>query len=297
MQPAGGTQSSLASSLMRPTSANNMAFSPITPTVRLPVQQMGNSPACLLFPTMAADVTKRNRSFDVYWGTTEHPWFRLDCKPGAVDHDMLELWEVHNGEMLCAKCDMGGASSTVHDGTLHWRITNQSLKANTRGLAYRSTKDNSKVRNAVASWGTTVPGTENGDGWLKVGEWYLPMKVDGHTTITQAEITDAHKSAGLQIMRADGMPFASFKQVTGGQWAVYRHGGNQPIYTVSIGTNNFLMEAKLPSGRRVAAVKREQVRLADDDMMLELCVEPEVDPVIMLIGCVTVLRQLPAHQD
>lgn len=247
---------------------------------------------------MAADVLKRNRSFDVYWGTTEHPWFRLDCKSGAVDHDTLELYEVHDGAKLCARVDMNSAAATPSDGSLHWRITNQFLKANTRGLAYRSTKDNSKVRNAVASWGTTVPGTESGDGWLKVGEWYLPMKVDGNTTITPVEMTDVHKSNGLQIMRADGMPFASFRQTHGGQWAAFRHGGSHPMYTVSIGTNNFLLEAKMPSGKRVAAVKREQVKLRDDEeMMLELCVEPEADPVIMLIGCVTVLRQLPAHQD
>lgn len=297
------TQSSLGSagSLLQLPSPTKLAFSPIQPTVRLPAQQMPRSPACILFPTMAADVRRRNQPFNIYWGTTEAPWFRLECKAGAGDQDRLQLCEVHDGvSTLCASVDLTRGEA-VSDGSLHWRVTNQYLQANTRGLAYRTGpelgKESSKVRNSVASWGTTVPGVQIDDDWLKVGDWYLPMRVNNCITITPSS-GGVQQSSGMQITRADGMVFATLRMIAVGQWAVMRHGGGvQPMYNIFVGTSNFLLEARLPNGKRVAAVKREQVKLDNDEMMLELCVEPECDPVIMLIGSVAVLRQLPAHQD
>jgi len=274
-----------------------MTFSPVSPTVRLPAEQQRKMPACLLFPTMAADVRMRHRAFDVFWGSLEAAWFKLEVKPGASDHDRLELSEVHGGEQaLCATCDLTNAeASSLQDGSAHYLISNKELKANTRGLAYRSAKDNSKVRNAVASWGSTVPGLDTGDGWLKVGDWFLPMVVDGNATVVQTSSKDVPQFTGLQIMTASGMPFATFKPMSGGQYAVVRNGAT--VCYISIGTSSFLLEAKLPNGKRVAAVAREQVRVSSGEMMLELCVEPQMDPVIMLIGCVAVLRQLPPHQE
>merc|ERR1740130_726197 len=102
------------------------------------------------------------------------------------------------------------------------------------------------------------------------------MEVEGTITIQRADPTDVPQlSSGLQIMRADGMPFATFKPMAGGQWSVMRNGGS--VCTVTIGTSNYLLEAKLPNGKRVAAIKREQVKVENNEMMLELCVEPETD--------------------
>ena len=39
---------------------------------------------------------------------------------------------------------------------------------------------------------------------------------------------------------------------------------------ISIGTNSYLMEVQLPNGKRVASVAREQVRVPNGEMMLEL---------------------------
>ena len=49
------------------------------------------------------------------------------------------------------------------------------------GLAYRVTKrlyDRNDDRELVR-WGTTVRGVDRGDGWLRVGDHYLPMSVNG----------------------------------------------------------------------------------------------------------------------
>merc|ERR1712129_657683 len=91
------------------------------------------------------------------------------------------------------------------------------------------------------------------------------------------------------------MPFATFMPLEGlGKWSIVRNGSTQA--SVSIGTANILVEAKLPNGNQVAFVRREQVN-GKAGVMLELCVEHEIDPVIMLIGSIAVLRHLPAHVD
>jgi len=298
-RPAGsapGTADSLASTSSGTHALPSMVFSPISPSTRQPVQQRPKMPACILFPTMAADVRMRNRSFDVFWGNLDSAWFRVDIKSGGAEHDRLELSEVHSGmPTLCATVNLATGESGVEGHSL-WLVSNSQLRANTRGLAYRD-EENKKVRNAVASWQSTVHGVDTGDGRLKVGDWYLPMKVDGYQTIVHADSRDASivQAAGLQILRADGMPFATFKPVTGGQYTVERNGA--PLCYVTIGTSSYLMEAKLPNGKRVATVAKEQVRVPSGEMMLELVVEPQMDPVVILVGSIAVLRQLPAHQE
>jgi hypothetical protein len=271
------------------------AMTPLVPSLRTPVQHTPTSAACLLFPTMAADVRASNRSFDVYWGSLESPWFRADFFEGR-----LQLVEIGSGGALAASVDMTPVSGSTASAKSAWLVSNQQLKASTRGLAYRSAKDDSrKVRNAVAPWGSTVQGVNQGDGWLKVDDLYLPMVVDGHTTILEAASQSptapgASPANGLQITRGDGTLFASLRPLATGQFMVMRNGGNAGI--VSIGTGGFLVEAKLPSGRRVATVAKEQVRVPSGEMMLELVVEPQMDAVIMLVSTIAALRQLPAHQ-
>lgn len=60
-----------------------------------------------------------------------------------------------------------------------YRIDNSVLQANAVGLGYRSTKTLGDKADAVdpAKWDTTVEGVDEGDGWLKVGQYYLPMAV------------------------------------------------------------------------------------------------------------------------
>lgn len=71
----------------------------------------------------------------------------------------------------------------------HFLVDNSQLRAGTRGLSFRHGKSSeSKDATALALWGTEVVGTDEGDGWVKVGNCYLPMAISGAATLrpTQA---------------------------------------------------------------------------------------------------------------
>jgi len=69
------------------------------------------------------------------------------------------------------------------------------------GVAYRYTKrktDKVKqdVQTTVAKWGEVVVGVDQGDGWLKVGQYYLPMIYEGTPVITPIDVSSAAAAGG-----------------------------------------------------------------------------------------------------
>ena len=64
---------------------------------------------------------------------------------------------------------------------------NSQLKAQTPGLGFRTAKEMTALANADAfvgaTWGSVVQGVQTEDGWLQVGHWYLPVKVQDATVI------------------------------------------------------------------------------------------------------------------
>lgn len=79
-------------------------------------------------------------------------------------------------------------------------VDNSELQGVTCGLAYRSSKN---VEDRFLDidgpmWGTTVIGSDEGDGWLKVGDFYLPMTLEGMPVLVQDSSflsEDAHSSS------------------------------------------------------------------------------------------------------
>jgi len=64
-------------------------------------------------------------------------------------------------------------------------VTNSELRANSSGLGYRRSMRTEDVdESRQVAWGSTVVGIDLGNGWLQVGEHYLPMKVNGKQVIT-----------------------------------------------------------------------------------------------------------------
>mmetsp|Transcript_109967 Transcript_109967/g.190290 ORF Transcript_109967/g.190290 Transcript_109967/m.190290 type:complete len:181 (+) Transcript_109967:70-612(+) len=68
-------------------------------------------------------------------------------------------------------------------------VDNSQLKAGTFGLRYRLKKDLNDVsllnqEDAIAKWGSTVSGTDEGDGWLRcAGDRFLPFAKEGQTVL------------------------------------------------------------------------------------------------------------------
>lgn len=59
------------------------------------------------------------------------------------------------------------------------------------GIAYRFSKAVEDMdMSATAIWGIVVTGTDEGDGWLRVGNRYLPMAVNGVEVLTPKDATE-----------------------------------------------------------------------------------------------------------
>lgn len=80
-----------------------------------------------------------------------------------------------------------------------YKIDNSILKVPNRpGVAYRFSKSLvDKVKEAPAKWNDVVEGIDEGDGWLKVGHYYLPMKYDGIPVITPITAEEAERLTAM----------------------------------------------------------------------------------------------------
>eukprot|EP00929_Paragymnodinium_shiwhaense_P028151 TRINITY_DN16383_c0_g1_i3.p1 TRINITY_DN16383_c0_g1~~TRINITY_DN16383_c0_g1_i3.p1 ORF type:complete len:1205 (+),score=296.63 TRINITY_DN16383_c0_g1_i3:92-3706(+) len=57
------------------------------------------------------------------------------------------------------------------------------LLGNTAGIGYRASKSLDNIVPAHASWGSIVRGFDEGDDWLRVGDYYLPMLLRGEPVL------------------------------------------------------------------------------------------------------------------
>lgn len=89
-------------------------------------------------------------------------------------------------------------------------VDNTLLKAETNGLGFRSSpcmEDKVADGQALALWGTCVSGCDLGNGWIQVGEYFLPKRINGITVLTKdIYIADrrglAAKTHGLAYRRS-----------------------------------------------------------------------------------------------
>jgi len=80
------------------------------------------------------------------------------------------------------------------------KVDNGKLNSESAGLEYRKSKNLADVLAAGenAPWGTTVEGADEGDGWFRVGELYLPMTLEGHRVLIK-EVQAFKKAAGCMV--------------------------------------------------------------------------------------------------
>lgn len=70
-------------------------------------------------------------------------------------------------------------------------VDNRRLRAPSPGMCYRLSKDVShRNEKHVETWGSIVRGVAEEDGWVKVGEQYLPMLIDGLPVLTLLQAAD-----------------------------------------------------------------------------------------------------------
>jgi len=86
------------------------------------------------------------------------------------------------GTVSCSREDLG---LEARKGPMQFLVDNSMLMANALGLGYRNSKtlDDVSSNGDIAQWGSRVHGVDLGDGWLQVGNRFLPMTVNGKTVL------------------------------------------------------------------------------------------------------------------
>lgn len=87
-------------------------------------------------------------------------------------------------------------------------IDNSELKAATKGVGYRfSTKLEDRDLSTVAHWGTIVRGKDNNDGWIKVGDCFLPKALTGKPVVLlRSSVPDRQVAAAAPTAAEAGGP-------------------------------------------------------------------------------------------
>eukprot|EP00416_Gambierdiscus_australes_P023362 CAMPEP_0171077718 /NCGR_PEP_ID=MMETSP0766_2-20121228/14206_1 /TAXON_ID=439317 /ORGANISM="Gambierdiscus australes, Strain CAWD 149" /LENGTH=524 /DNA_ID=CAMNT_0011534797 /DNA_START=69 /DNA_END=1643 /DNA_ORIENTATION=- len=93
-------------------------------------------------------------------------------------------------------------------------VDNSKLRANTRGLSFRRTKDNeARDQRTIAIWGSEVMGLDEGDGWVKVGDCFLPMLLKDVPILRSMEAEASQAKADLsQVQHTKTRPVATLDQ-------------------------------------------------------------------------------------
>ncbi|CAK0874444.1 unnamed protein product [Prorocentrum cordatum] len=84
-----------------------------------------------------------------------------------------------------AECASEHARQIVREAR-RFQVDNGQLRARARGLKFRLSKslEDADREAPTLLWGAIVAGTDEGDGWLKVGDRFLPMRVHGKPVLT-----------------------------------------------------------------------------------------------------------------
>ncbi|CAK0830986.1 unnamed protein product [Prorocentrum cordatum] len=84
---------------------------------------------------------------------------------------------------LLATCCLAAARTLSQ---ARYLVDNRELNAQNPGIACRASKNMSDRMDEEVLWGNVVTGVDEGDGWLRLMERYLPMVLDGQPALVPA---------------------------------------------------------------------------------------------------------------
>mmetsp|Transcript_105471 Transcript_105471/g.264091 ORF Transcript_105471/g.264091 Transcript_105471/m.264091 type:complete len:487 (+) Transcript_105471:151-1611(+) len=88
--------------------------------------------------------------------------------------------------------------------TKTYLVDNSLVNSTTKGLSFRLSKElQSKDGNNLVVWGTLVRGTDEGDGWVKVGDRYLPQHVGGVSVLSIQDNDHVNRDCALGTVSSD----------------------------------------------------------------------------------------------
>lgn len=101
-------------------------------------------------------------------------------------HEVLEAWDpLLEANPRTERYTQGQATELDRRVEAEYKVDNSVLQAHTKGMRFRKSKLNLDMQpdQPIIPWGKTVRGIDEGDGWLRVGEFFLPMKIEGHRVL------------------------------------------------------------------------------------------------------------------
>mmetsp|Transcript_44699 Transcript_44699/g.127564 ORF Transcript_44699/g.127564 Transcript_44699/m.127564 type:complete len:696 (+) Transcript_44699:121-2208(+) len=98
----------------------------------------------------------------------------------------------------------GGGGPGLLQSEMEYRADNSMLRANSRGLRFCLSKRlEDKDPRALLPWGACTCGVDLGDGWLQVGDLFLPTAVDGVPVLIREATQQAGPAGGEQAAKAE----------------------------------------------------------------------------------------------
>ncbi|CAK0804233.1 unnamed protein product, partial [Prorocentrum cordatum] len=120
---------------------------------------------------------------------------------GAGVHSSYPVPRSHSGEARSPTRSHAEASKdadvTASQELQAYLVDNSALNASTRGLSYRRSKDMKDADGErFAEWNSIVNGVDDGDGWVRVGDRFLPLQIGGAAVLRPLEPQQAARLRG-----------------------------------------------------------------------------------------------------
>lgn len=129
----------------------------------------------------------------------------------ALVQSTLQLPGVSDAQAADASEDpfeegLGSLDAQLEEEPVQYFVDNSNMHHRGPGVMYRLSKNVSHIagKDHYAAWGSTVSGVSAGDGWVKVGERYLPTMVHGVLVLVKKDVRRQPQYEPTRLMTPDG---------------------------------------------------------------------------------------------
>mmetsp|Transcript_11316 Transcript_11316/g.34980 ORF Transcript_11316/g.34980 Transcript_11316/m.34980 type:complete len:326 (+) Transcript_11316:102-1079(+) len=166
-----------------------------------------------------------------------------------------------------------------------WLVDNSQLQHRGPGVKYRLSKERTNTGLKYAAWGETLQGVDSGDGWVQVGDAYLPKEVNGKAVLVDK--TPPAPPSKLKLKRSGIKISWEPTQVRAqdGSWVacvITRRGSKPGTYNVTVTPSTFANYTLTDVPREFlknATIVRTRVPLGGEKLAVAPAVAPVAAPV------------------
>lgn len=173
---------------------NNIACSPLQNSLMTKVSVRTDSP-CAFRQELNASSVDADVAANHLGGASASSWEKATVQI-EVPMDECSMHETAMVLKATHKTNFPPRPQSSRAWPREYLVDKSRLQTSARGLKYRLTKrlDDHDNMGDIVVWGASIKGIDQGDGWLKVGERYLPMEFQG---IPVLKLQGAHEMPSL----------------------------------------------------------------------------------------------------